>query len=346
MRHVVVTRSAVLGTLHRVQARAKAVAVIAESLGLTFPRPFAADIHRAEVELAGVIGDLYGGEEAWPAIVLVPGAAPDGKDDARIVRLARALARAERAVFVPQLALADKRLETSDIEALITSVLALDARHPGPVTMLGFSYGGSFALLAAADDRLGSSLGRVATFGAYFDLVGVAQAVTSGVSLVDGRAVPWDAHPRAREVFRLVMVEMAGPGPREDLEAALDGRIDPAVLEDGGRAVFDFITNDDPEQTYTLAARLPAAMVDTLRTFSPATVADRIEADVVAIHSTDDPVVPYGEALRLEAGMPRVALETVSLFSHVNLTGGSILGRASDLLATWRFASRILSRQE
>ena len=332
---------------HPISTRAKAVAVIAEALGWRFPRPLAADITRTEVELeGGVTGDLYSGDDAWPAIVLVPGAAPDGKNDARIVRLARALARAERTVFVPRLALADKRFETSDIDSLVASVLALEARQTGPVTMLGFSYGGSFALLAAADDRLGPSLGRVATFGAYFDLVGVAQAVTTGVSLVDGRAVPWDPHPRAKEVFRLVILEMAGPDAREDIEAALDGRIDPATLEDGGRAVFDFITNDDPERTYALAARLPAAMVHTLKTFSPATVADRIEAEVVAIHSTDDPVVPFGEALRLEAGLPRVSLEAVSLFSHVNLAGGSMQRRASDLLATWRFAARILSRQE
>jgi pimeloyl-ACP methyl ester carboxylesterase len=334
-----------LGTMPVAQARAKAVAVIAEGLGLSFPRPFAAEVTREEVELGGVAGDLYGGSEPWPAIVLVAGAAPDGKDDARIVRLARALARAGRTVFVPQLALADKRFETADIDALVVSVLELAKRHPARIVMFGFSYGGSFALLAAADDRLDVSLGQVATFGAYFDLVGVAQAVTSGTSLVDGRRVPWDAHPRAADVFRDVVLELAGPGAREGLEAALDGA-EAAELDGATRAVYDFLTNEDPEQTYALAARLPQPMIDTLRTFSPATIAGEIEAEVVALHSTDDPLVPFGEALRLVAAMPDASLETVSLFSHVNLTDGSPMRRASDLLATWRFASRILSAQE
>jgi pimeloyl-ACP methyl ester carboxylesterase len=329
-----------------VRARAKAVAVIAESLGLPFPRPFAAEAPRREIVLGGVTGDVYGEKEPWPAIVLVPGAAPDGKDDARIVRLARALARARRTVFVPQLALAEKRLVTGDLEALVAVVLALDDLHPGPVTLLGFSYGGSFSLLAAADHRLDGRLGRVAAFGAYFDLVGVAQAVTSGVSLVGGRRVPWSAHPRATEVFREVMIEMAPAGVKGELRDALAGHIGGTMLTPEAQAVYDFAVNEDPDRTYPLASRLPEEMRSTLTTFSPASVADRIGAEVIALHSIDDPVVPYGEALRLRGALPRASLETVSLFSHVRFGRGSALVKARDLLATWRFASQVLSARK
>jgi pimeloyl-ACP methyl ester carboxylesterase len=332
-----------LRTLPPVQARAKAVAVIAESLGLRFPRPFAADVNRRQVDLGRVTGDIYGEGEPWPAIVLVPGVAPDGTDDARVVRLARALARAERTVFVPQLALAEKRLVTEDLDAIVAAVLALDDLQPGPVTLLGFSYGGSFSLLAAADDRLDGTLGRVATFGAYFDLVGVAQAVSSGRSVVDGHEVPWDAHPRAREIFRDVAIEMAPEDVRAELRGALAGRLAASALGQEARAVYDFVVNEDPHRTFALGAGLPEEMRATLEGFSPATVAERIGAEVVALHSIDDPVVPYGEALRLRAAMPDASLETVSLFSHVNVAGGSPLGKARDLLATWHFAARILS---
>jgi pimeloyl-ACP methyl ester carboxylesterase len=332
----------VAGSRPSVRIRASAAAVMAEALGASFPRPFAANISRGVVGLRGVTGDLYGGDESWPAIVLVPGAAPDGKDDARVVRLARALARAERTVFVPQLALADKRFETADIDALVAVVEDLGDRHPGRVTLLGFSYGGSYSLLAAADRRLDSYLGLVATFGAYFDLIGVAQAVTSGVSVIGDRRIAWEAHPRAVEVFREVVLRMNDEG-REDLQAALEGRIDPGDLGRDTRAVYEFVTNTDAEKTFALATRLPRAMIETLERFSPATVAARIRADVLALHSTDDPVVPYGEALRLQAAVPGARLETVSLFSHVTRSGGTARGRGSDLLATWRFATRILS---
>jgi pimeloyl-ACP methyl ester carboxylesterase len=332
-----------LGALPPVKARAKAVAVIAESFGLFWPRPFAAVATRRQVQLGGVTGDIYGEGEPWPAIVLVPGAAPDGKDDARVVRLARALARAARTVFVPQLALAEKRLVMEDIDDIVAAVLALYDLHPVPVTLLGFSYGGSFSLLAAADDRLDGSLGRVATFGAYFDLVGVAQAVNSGRSLVNGDEIPWDAHPRAREVFREVAVEMAPEGIKDELRGALAGRLEASAIGPEARAVHDFVVNEDPQQTYALAARLPEQMRATLESFSPASVVDGIGAEVIALHSTDDPVVPYGEALRLRAALPDAALETVSLFSHVNLAGGSPLGKAADLLATWRFTTRLLA---
>lgn len=341
-----------VGFLPPVQARVKAVPVLAESLGFQLPRPFAADVERTEVELDGITGDLYDPGKPAPAIVLIPGAAPRGRDDPRLIRAAEAIAKSERIVFVPQLELTQRRFVVEDIERIVRSTAALAEREDvaGEVTLFGISYGGSFGLIAAADDRLRGRLGQIAIFGAYFDLVGVVQAVTTGVSLVDGERFPFDADPRARDVLNEVSTRLVPKQDRPALTAALEGEIDRSELPERARAVYDFLTNEDPERTFDLAERLPDRAREVIEEFSPSSVAEHIDAPVVAMHSTDDPVVPYGEGIRLESELPDARLFTVSLFRHVDLSEGNIegglFGAAGDFFTAWRFTSAVLSAQE
>jgi pimeloyl-ACP methyl ester carboxylesterase len=340
-----------LSLLPPVQARAKAIAVLVEALGGSFPRPFAADVSRREVQIGGVTGDLYDPGGAAPAVVLVPGAAGRGRDDDRVIRVARALARARRVVFVPDLELFERRFEPVDVDRLVaaTEALLADERVSGGVSMLGFSYGGSFALLAAADPRISAQVEQVATFGAYFDMRGVVQALTTGVSLVDGNRYPWDPHPDAARIVRRQATRAVPQSQRVLLRQALDEEIDRSKLPLQARAVVDVLENEDPHRTFELVERLPAETRDLLERFSPATVAGRIETPVLALHSTDDPAVPYGEAVRLAGAMPRARLMTVSVFRHVDFQSASLsdwLSAGDDLFTVWRFVSAMISAQE
>ncbi|MGH2674485.1 MAG: hypothetical protein ACRDKA_06665, partial [Actinomycetota bacterium] len=340
-----------LGFLPPVQARGKAVALLAEAVGLSFPRPFAPAISRQDASLDGVTGHLYLPERPSPAILLVLGAAPEGKDDPRAVRLARSVARAGRVVFVPDLVLAEQRFDQDDLDRIARSVVALD-EHPGtrgPVVMLGISYGGSFALVAAADPRVRGRVAQVAVFGAYWDLVGVIQAVTTGVSIVKGAEVRWEGHPLAHRILEHHAVELVPEGSRTALRATLDGRGDPAALGPEARAMYDLLSNRDPARVDDLAAGLAPEAREVLERFSPSSVAGAVDLPVVAMHSTDDPAVPYGEALRLAGALPEARVTTVRSFRHVDFraTGpggwGSVL---ADLWDAWRFASWLLDPQE
>jgi len=339
-----------LGFLPPVQARGKAVAVLVEAVGGSFPRPFAPAVSREAAALDGVTGDLYVPDRPSPALLLVLGAAPRGTDDPRAVALARSLARAGRMVFVPDLVLAQQRFDRVDLDRIARSVVALH-QHPGargPVSVLGISYGGSFALVAAADPRVEGRIAQVATFGAYFDLVGVIQAVTTGRSVVAGEAVPWEGHPLARDILERHAVELAPAASRQGLREAL--RLDdPASLDPAGRAIYDLLSNRDPARTAELAERLDPEARALLDRFSPSSVAGRLTVEVVAMHSTDDPAVPYGEALRLARGVPRARLVTVRSFRHVDFRtdgAGGWLAAGADLWDAWRFTSWVLDAQE
>jgi pimeloyl-ACP methyl ester carboxylesterase len=342
-----------LTLLPPVQARGKAVAVLVDGLGVGLPRPFAATVTRVETRVDGVLGDLWSPSWAAPPIVLLPGAAPRGRADTRVRAVARALARAGRAVFVPEMELSHARFERSDINATARAVAALRQGRLGErgnrprVVLLGFSFGGSFALLVAAHPVARQQVAGVATFGSYFDLRGVLQAATTGVSVVGERRVAWRADPRAARVVRTVAGALVAVPERAALAAALRGTADPARLPAGARAAYDVVMNTSPDRTYPLAARLDPTGQALLADFSPAAVAARITAPVVAMHSRDDPLVPYGELLRLERGLPHAVTRTVSSFMHVDLqAGGSVPAFLRDLWEVWSFASFVLSVQE
>jgi len=331
-----------------VSARLKAVAVGAEAIGYALPRPFAADVSRVETRLGGVTGDLYASSRPAPAIVLLPGATPAGRDDPRAVAVARAVARAGRTVFVPELTLYARSIDVEDVDRIATAATAL-AGHPlglGPVVIVGFSYGGAYGLVAAADPRLSGRLALVATFGAYWDLLGVVQAATTGTSIVQETRIGWNADPQAGELLTEHAVQLAPAGHRDQLAAALAGQAEPAELDRDARALYDLLTNDDPERTPALAARLAPDARRTLRQLSPARTAHRVDAPLVAMHAVDDPAVPYAEALRLVRDRPDARLLTVELFTHVDFAPASLLAGAPDLWRTWRFAGWVLAAQE
>jgi pimeloyl-ACP methyl ester carboxylesterase len=334
------------GLLPSVQARTKAAGMVLESLGLDVPRPFAPQVLRREATLDGVEGDIYLPAGLGPPVLLVHGAAVLGKDDPRLVRLARAVARSGRVVFVPQLVLAERRFVQEDVGRIVRGALALASTGDQPVTILGISYGGSFALVAAADPRLRGHLAQVAVFGAYFDLVGVIQAVTTGASAVGGRRYPWAGPPQARGILEEGATDLLQPAAREEVRRAL-ATGNPVGLKGDARALYDLLVNRDPSRTAALAARLPEGARELLREFSPSSVADRLDVPIISMHSLEDPAVPIAESIRLVRALPETRLVVVRGFRHVDFMSAGGLGEAvGDLFAAWRFGTWLLQSQE
>jgi pimeloyl-ACP methyl ester carboxylesterase len=327
-----------------VRNRMSAAATLLEAFGANVPRPFAPDVEPETAEVGGVMGRLYKPGD-YPAVLVVPGATPEGVTDPRVNSVARALARSGRIVFIPELDLYRGLFTEADLEAIVAAIGGLAELSGRPVAMLGFSYGGSFALVAAADPRMEGRLSRVATLGAYYDLVGVIQAVTTGGSTVDGRFIPWEGHPSAADFLAARAAELLPEEDQQPLPAALDGRLDPEYLAPGALALYDLLANNDPERTAELTERLPPSMRSLIEGFSPSQVADRIAVPVWAMHSIDDPLVSYAELIRLEAGMPQAEISTVSLFRHVDFNPASPSDWWSvtpDLWKVWHFTTSTL----
>jgi hypothetical protein len=218
------------------RAAAKAPFVLADALGSPVPRPWAPSVQRYEDDVGGVTVDRYSPGDSAPPLLVVPGAAQDGRDDSRVVSLARSLARAGRDVVVPELTLYQQELDVDDVDRVVRVAQAL-CPPQGGLVLLGLSYGGSLALVAAADERLAGCLDLVATFGAYADLVGVVQAAATGTSVVGGERHPWRAADEsiARQVLQDAAVELVPEEQRRELRERCASRTRRACLPGPGR---------------------------------------------------------------------------------------------------------------
>lgn len=302
----------------RLGERLAAALVVARALGLRLPGRRVAWRDADLGDLAQVDAPVRG--RLWlpdgppvPAVLLAAGITPQGPADPRVMRLADAIARARRAVFVPELALSSHRLDPADVESLVGAVVALD-RHPGTrggTAALGFSFGGSYALIAAADDRVAGRLGLVAAFGAYGDLRDLLEVLRSG-----------DGGERRERV-------------RDALRDYTSGE-----LTDEDRATLERVLLDDAP-----IADLPPVAIRLLDDLSPTRVADRVTAPVALVHAVDDPVIPFVELDSLRSAFPNAWSATVRLFTHVDFRPRLSTARrvVTDLTTAWRLATRLLA---
>ncbi len=340
-----------------------ALATVADGLGFDPPRPWAATVTRSADEIGGVEVDRYrpvrtprpgrvaGSPTATtsraadrPAVLLLPGATPAGRDDRRVVEIATAFARTDRLVVVPELEVYDEDLRPADVDRIVAVGSALADDH-GQVVLAGLSFGGSLALLAAAEPGLDDRVALVATFGAYADLAGVVQAATTGVSLVDGARHEWESDPRASEVVQEQALQLLTDEDRARVAAALEGEADAGDLDAALRAVYDLLRDPDPARTREHLDASPAAVRDRIAEVSPAQQAPELAVALVAAHARDDPVIPHAELLRLERTYPHARTLELVTFDHVGL-GDEEHGwwvTLRDLWQTARFARAILS---
>lgn len=321
-----------------VTLRLVALVSVADGLGFDPPRPLAPEVVRDAEVLGGVEVDRYRPVAAErrgrlpddvtrstpraasrPAIVLLPGATPPGRDDRRVVAIATAVARADRVVIVPELEVYDEQLLPADIERITEVALAAAAEHPG-VVLAGLSFGGSLGAIAAADPRLTEEVRLVATFGAYADLAGVVQAVTTGVSLVDGERVGWDPDPRAADVVREQVLGLLEPADRRQVAATLDDDLDVAALRSELRAVHALLTDPDPARSFDHLAEAPPRVQQRIAEVSPVRAAPDLAVPLVTLHAVDDPVIPVGEQRRFAAWYPQTRVLELTTFDHVGLT--------------------------
>ncbi len=325
------------------RARAKAAAVLADASGLPLPRPFAHEVRVESTEPApGVLGDLYSGGRDAPVILFVPGATRQGREDERVIQAATAMARAGRRVFVPELALYDRIFHRDDIDRLIASVTSLSSSEE-KVGVVGFSYGGSLALIAAQDPRTSGHVAFVATFGAYYDLVNVLQGVTSGSTILDGEEVTFPTVPEARDILTDATVREASNRYPDEVARALEGR-DPGDLPDGADAIVELLSNRDPRRTEELAADLPPRFGALLERFSPSSTIEALDVPLFILQSKKDAATPWSEAVLLHRAVESSRLVLLNHFSHVDPPG--VRGWLGDGPQAFRWLSWVLTVQE
>jgi fermentation-respiration switch protein FrsA (DUF1100 family) len=335
--------------------------------------------HRGDLYLPGPLSDCAAATSARcprAALVAVPGAVPQGKDDPRMVAFATTLARAGFAVLVPDLSgYRELRIRPSDTRE-IADAFAWIGRQPelapaGRAGMFAFSYSVGPAVLAALEDDIRGQVRFIVGLGGYHDLPRAMRFFTTGwfehagqwqritpddtgrmvlvYSSLDYLAEVDDHAASDRALFDR-MVEQRTRDPRADLAPLA------AQLSVAARSVYELAVNDDPARFAELYARLPEAMrahIDQLdlarRDLAP------LRARLLLVHGRNDNLIPWSESLALAAAVPegqaRVYLMR-GVIGHVDMGVSSLLSwrfwreDLPDLGRLWRVIDLLLAERE
>jgi dienelactone hydrolase len=286
-------------------------------------------------------------------MVLVLGVNNVGRNHPVVERVADALARTGVAVLVPDSrVLLEGRLEAGEVDGVVSAFELLASRSevdPQRVGVVGFSIGGSLALLAAADPRIADRVRFVNAFGAFGDAsTYLASVAAHAYRDADGIDVPWTPSPLAREIYlRFVLDQVADVGDRAALDRALGSAVgaaarpprDPtlrASLETGlARTIHDLLTARSLADAERAIDALPPASRSFLDAISPARHVDGLRAGVYLMHDTEDHHVPFVESRALasvldEAGVLRSHTE-FRLFDHVQPDDVDVIAAAPEL---------------
>ena len=313
-------------------------------------RPYAADFYRTAAEPRA-------------ALLLVPGLAPDGKDDRRLVDLAVILARARFAVLVPDIAsLRAQRVSAENVQQIADALGYLATadglidetiKAPRPLGIAAISYSVGPALLATLQSGLAGRVDFMVAIGGYYAVESVVTYFTTGFYRdTDGgswrKGTPneygkWlfvGANSDAIMDMRDQITLRAIAGRRMADSRADIGDLT-ALLGSEGRAVQALLANQDPDATGRLIAGLPPRLRDNLGALNlrghDLAGAPR---DIILIHGRDDRIIPVSESIGLAAALPaeRQHLYVVEHLAHADLEPGDW----RDVLALWEATYRLL----
>jgi dienelactone hydrolase len=293
-------------------------------------------------------------DERAGAMLLVLGVNNVGRNHPVVERVADGLARTGVAILVPDSrVLLEGRLEVGEVDGVVRAFELLASRpevDPERVGIVGFSVGGSLALLAAADPRIADDIRWVNAFGAYADASTYLASVSAhAYRAADGDEVAWTPSELAREVYLGFMLEQVTDGDdRRALERALgDAVVDAsrpspdadlrASLHTGvARTIHDLLTARTLADAEREIDALPPSSRAFIDAISPGRHADGLLADVHLMHEREDHHVPFVESRTLasvygEAGILRAHTE-FRLFDHVQPDDVDLVAAAPELV--------------
>lgn len=255
------------------------------------------------------------------ACVAVHGVSINGGLDPRLVHFARTVAHFGTTCVVPTLrGLASCQWDTSDLDELASTVaFTADTIHQ-PVGLIGFSFGGSYALIVAGRLELLKHITWVITLGAYHNLAEVLKGCAQNLKRDPQSNTEWDEAIYQRLVF-LYGQRDALAFSREvwqEVEMLLKRYCSGASLEEK-RRFYDHYLRDLNSEVFN---RLPEP--EGLRELSPAGSLEHLPCPVTLIHDRHDQVVSPAQAERLFSELKMRhsnkghRLVLTSLLSHVS----------------------------
>jgi pimeloyl-ACP methyl ester carboxylesterase len=285
--------------------------------------------------------DLYHPARGAPraVIVAVHGVTTLLGRDPRLIHFARSLARSGVACAVPSLdGLAAARWDAQDLDRLEAVSLEAIARTGRPgVGLIGFSYGGSYALVTAAREALAEQARFVIAIGAYHDLARLFAWYVETRHEDPQTEAQWDDRIYLHMVLARAHPELLTEAARQlPLLEDLLGRYCSGSSPEEKRRTFEQELRSLDLVAKCMNAHDPAVVA----ALSPAGNLGGLRCPVSQIHDPMDAIVPreQAEALHLELerlpGGERHGLLVTRLLTHVSLDSVLRLGELRRLFVS------------
>lgn len=258
-------------------------------------------------DLSGLRADLYvPARTPAPGIVLVLGALREGRRYPILESTAHAIAARGFAVMVPELGRLRQMIlgldALDDLVIAAQSLPRIDGVIESRVGLIGFSLGGSLALLAAADDRLRDRVATVAAMGSYFRLTEMLDCAVSGfggpgdvpmtIAAPSAYAVAASLIARLQDPDRTILLRIIEQAPDAPLAAL--SRVELSSVGDDGRTVLKLLRDGAAGATASLILNLNG-LGEMMAALSPESAIGRIEAPVWILHDERDRYVPFDQ---------------------------------------------------
>jgi hypothetical protein len=253
-------------------------------------------------------------------IVLLHGVHHLGIEDPRMWNLARALAGAGVLVMTPELQdLADYRVTARTIDVIGDSAVVLSGRMDRAVGVIGLSFAGGLALLAANRSEFCDRIGFVVAIGAHDDMGRVARFFAANViAKPDGTEAPFQAHEygalvlaysHLEDFFSSRDVPIAREALRQWLWEQPDALKTAAGLSADGQKKLDLLLHHREQMRERLLAEITLHK-DEMAAVSPHGHLAQLHTAVFLLHGAGDTIIPSSETLWLTKDVPQSELRS------------------------------------
>jgi pimeloyl-ACP methyl ester carboxylesterase len=327
-----------------VDAQARAVVVISSVLDAPVLTPAvratSGEPRLSDTRVAGYPSLIAkpAGEGPWPAIFVVNGAVPEGRELPAVRNLAEGFARAGYLAVVPDLpGLTEDRITPQTVDAATEAARRISAKseaEDGEVALVGVSTGATLALLAAEDPTLHGKVSLVAGVAPFSNMETVLSvATTAHYRRPDGKLVRYEAAPFLSYVVARSLVAALPPGEdRRTLSAEVSsvGRENPDPLHDlrsrrtddlgpKAKSVVRLLANRDPGRFDDLYAALPDGVIHDLEVLSPLAGEEKISTPVELATGPQDAYFPPSESYAIERVAPQRRVTVTPALDHAKL---------------------------
>jgi dienelactone hydrolase len=271
-----------------------------------------------------------------PAMVIFHGVHHLGIDEPRLMGFAAAMASCGIRVLTPELpGIKDYHVSQDSVETIGESVRWFAQQTGGPVGVMGLSFSGGLALVAASDPLYHAEFKFVFAVGSQDSMLRVAQYYLTGRDArPDGSVETLPAHEYGPLVLEYENLDDFVPaGDLDSVRAVLRAHL---YEDKQGEAAATRLLNEAQrrEAQELMDTRLPATRASIAASIarhegesaglSPSGHLRTLDTPVYLLHGDGDNIIPSAETLWMASELPRGDLEAMlvsPVLSHLDLDG-------------------------